>query len=309
MDGAYAFGHRTGAMSCSGLSDFLRYVQGNKGFYTMSYVDDLLGAEVPSKAHDSFNSMVTLLQDLNIPISKSKLTPPTTKINCPGIEVDSVKATLSIPTDKLGEILQECIKFKNQKHFTRRQLQSIIGKLMFIHKVVKPARLFVNRLLETLKNMKDKASMSPEILKDINWFCQLVEKFNGTCQYMYNPVACVETIELDACLTGLGACYKDFVYQYQFKQGEIISSFSITHLEMWNVLVALRIWGHMWANKSVVIKCDNQAVVSVVNTSVTKDHILATMCRNIWLETAINDISLRLIHIPGKDNVCALSSK
>ena len=305
VDGAYAFGHRTGAMACSRLSDFLRYVQGTKGYYTMSYVDDLLGAEVPSKAQDSFNSMVSLLENLRIPISKSKLTAPTTKINCLGIEVDSVKATLSIPSEKLHEILQECIKFKNQKQFSRRQLQSVIGKLMFVHKVVKPARVFVNRLLETLRSMKDKASMSTEILKDINWFCQLVEKFNGTCQYMYRPVACVETIELDACLTGLGACYKDFVYQYQFRQGEVTNSFSITHFEMWNVLVALRIWGHMWANKSVVIKCDNQAVVSVVNTSVTKDHILATMCRNIWLETAMKDINLKLIHIPGKDNGCA----
>ena len=231
--------------------------------------------------------MVTLLQNLNIPISKSKLTPSTTKINCLGIEVNSVKTTLSIPTEKLGEILQECVKFKNQKHFTRRQLQSVIGKLMFIHKVVKPARLFVNRLLETLSSMENKATMSTEVLKDINWFCQLVQKFNGTCQYMYTPVACVETIELDACSTGFGARYKDFVYQYQFRQGEITNSSSITHIEMWNVLVALRMWGHMWAKKSVVIRCDNQAVVSVVNTSVTKNHILATMCRNIWLETAM----------------------
>ena len=167
------------------------------------------GAEVPSKARDNFNSMATLLQNLNIPISKSKLTAPTTKINCLGIEVDSVKATLSIPTEKLHEILQKCIKFKNQKQFSRRQLQSVIGKLMFVHKVIKPARVFVNRLLEKLRSMKDKASMSTEILNDI------------------------------------------------------------------------------------------------VNISVTKDHILATMCRNIWLETAMKDINFKLIHIPGKDNGCA----
>ena len=95
--------------------------------------------------------------------------------------MDSVKTTLSIPTEKLGEILQECEKFKTQKQFTRRQLQSLIGKLMFVHKVVKPARMFVNRLLETLQNMGNKATMSTEVLKDINWFCQLVQKFNGTC--------------------------------------------------------------------------------------------------------------------------------
>ena len=46
-------------------------------------------------------------------------------------------------------------------------------------------------------------------------------------------------------------------------------------------------------------------MVSVVNTGVTKDNVLATMARNIWLETAIGDIKLTLVHIPGKDNQCA----
>ena len=234
------------------------------------------------------------------PVSQSKLTPLTTKINCLGTEVDSVKATLSVPEDKLTEILQECNNFKNRKFFGKRQLQSIIGKLMFIHKVVKHARLFVNRLLETLRTMGESCKMSTQVQQDVNWFCVFVKKFNGTCHYIHPPVLCMETLELDACLTGLGACYDSFVYQYQFKGGEASQMFSITHIEMWNVLVALRVWGHLWSKKSVTIKCDNQAVVSVINTDVTKDNVLATMARNIWLETAIGDIKLTLVHIPGK---------
>ena len=305
VDASYAFGHRTGSMACSRLSDFLRYVHAKHGFYTMSYVDDLLGAEVHSKAESSFKSMVQLSRDLNIPISQSKLTPPTTKINCLGIEVDSVQATLSVPGDKLQEILQECKNFKNKKYFSKRQLQSIIGKLMFIHKVVKPARLFVNRLLYTLRTMGESCKMSRQVEQDINWFCVFVEQFNGTCQYIHPPVLCMETIELDACLTGLGACYNSFVYHYQFKEGEMSTMLNITHIEMWNVLVALKVWGHLWARKSVTIKCDNQAVVSVVNTGVTKDNVLSTMAQNIWLETASSDIKLTLVHIPGKNNECA----
>ena len=158
-------------------------------------MDDFLGAEVPSKAYDSFDTMHYLLDDLNIPISKSK-------INCLGIEVDSVKATLSIPPEKLKEIVKECQQFKGRKNITRTQLQSVIGKLMFVHKVVKPARIFLNTLLETLRSMGNRCNMSAEVHKDINWLCQLVEKFNGTCQYMYSPLLNNETIEFDACLTG-----------------------------------------------------------------------------------------------------------
>ena len=153
--------------------------------------------------------------------------------------------------------------------------------------------------------MGETCKMSTQVQQDVNWFCVFVNIFNGTCHYIHPPVLCMETIELDACLTGLGACYNSFVYQYQFKSGEVSPMFSITHLEMWNVLVALRVWGHLWSKKSVTIKCDNQAVVSVVNTGVTKDNVLAIMARNIWLETAVGDIKFTLVHIPGKHNECA----
>ena len=71
----YTFDHRTEAMGCSRLTDFLRYVHLKHGYYLMSYIDDLLGSKGGSNAQKSFNTMCKLLQDLNIPISPVKLTP------------------------------------------------------------------------------------------------------------------------------------------------------------------------------------------------------------------------------------------
>ena len=132
-----------------------------------------------------------------------------------------------------------------------------------------------------------------------------MEHFNGTCSYLYTPVQCNDIIEFDACLTALGARFNNQVYQYQFKDNEVPCSFSIVHLEMWNVLIALRVWANEWNNCSLVIKCDNEAVVSVVNSGVTRDGALAAMARNIWLTTASHNIKVRLVHIPGVNNECA----
>ena len=74
---------------------------------------------------------------------------------------------------------------------------------------------------------------------------------------------------------------------------------------MLNVLVAVRVWAYQWRGKTVVIACDNQAVVSVINTGKTKDVILAAIARNIAMEVALADINLRLIHILGKNNIIA----
>ena len=49
----------------------------------------------------------------------------------------------------------------------------------------------------------------------------------------------------------------------------------INHLEMFNIVLALRLWGKFWAIASVCIRCDNLAVVQVVQNSKTKDSILA----------------------------------
>ena len=305
LDTCFAFGHRSGSMGCSRLSDFLRYLHSKSGFYLLSYIDDLLGAEIPSRAQSSYDTLFNLLQELRIPVSKAKLCSPSTKIVCLGIQIDSEKATMSIPDQKLQDILKNCRDFIKLKRFTKRQLQSLIGSLMFVHKVVKPARYFVNRLLETLRGMSQVSSMTVEIRRDVNWFLSFMEHFNGTCSYLYTPVQCNYLIELDACLTGLGARFNNQVYQYQFKDKEVPCSFSIVHLEMWNVLIALRVWANEWNNCSLVIKCDNEAVVSVVNLGVTRDSALVAMARNIWLITASHNIKVRLVHIPGVNNECA----
>ena len=117
---------------------------------------------------------------------------------------------------------------------------------MFIHKVVKPARYFINRLLDTLRNMNgSKARMNESVKRDITWFLLFVQHFNGTTTYMHKKLYCSDVIELDACLTGLGGRFNQFVYTYQFKDNIIPSMFTIVHMEMWNVLLALRLWGHM----------------------------------------------------------------
>ena len=79
----------------------------------------------------------------------------------------------------------------------------------------------------------------------------------------------------------------------------------ITQLEMLNVVVALKVWAQLWANKKVKICCDNPAVVEVLYTGKTKDLSLATCARNIWLITAIFYVEIIVFHITGKNKPIA----
>ena len=45
-----------------------------------------------------------------------------------------------------------------------------------------------------------------------------------------------------------------------------------------------------------MIKCDNQAVVSVLNSGKTQDLTLAAIARNIMMDIAQRDIDLQVVH-------------
>ena len=79
----------------------------------------------------------------------------------------------------------------------------------------------------------------------------------------------------------------------------------IVHLEMLNILAALRIWHKSWSNSKVAIACDNLAVVQVLNSGKTRDLTLAAIACNIQFQVATMNINLKVTHIPGKVNVIA----
>ena len=82
-------------------------------------------------------------------------------------------------------------------------------------------------------------------------------------------------------------------------------NFNIVHLEMLNILAALRVWQEAWRNSKVGIACDNLAVVQVLNSGKTRDLTLAAIARNIQFQIAKYNIDLKVSHIPGKVNIIA----
>ena len=80
---------------------------------------------------------------------------------------------------------------------------------------------------------------------------------------------------------------------------------NIAHPEMVNILVAIKVWHVQWAGLSVMIKCDNQAVVSVLTTGKTRDQTLATYARNIFMWLIAFNIDIKVVHVAGKLNPVA----
>ena len=194
------FGYRNGSALFQRISDAVRHIMRQRQFDVINYIDDILGIDVPSKIDASFDALRSLLHELGFQISQKKLQPPTTKLNCLGIVVDTVNFTVSVPTEKLQEITSKCLQWRQKKFCNKKQLQSLLGSLLYISKCVRTSRFFLNRLLEVLRSMEDhkQAPITLEARRDINWFTKFLPQYNGVTFFDPKPINC--SIELDANL-------------------------------------------------------------------------------------------------------------
>ena len=92
------------------------------------------------------------------------------------------------------------------RKFTRKDLESLIGKLQFVTACVRPGRIFISRLLNALRGPAmgvHKAEV--EMCKDIDWWKKYLTEYNGV-SILWPEVHLVpnEQLASDSCLTGLG---------------------------------------------------------------------------------------------------------
>ena len=127
---------------------------------------------------------------------------------------------------------------------TKRQLQSLLGSLLFVSKCISISRFFLNCLLDILCTMhdKNKVSLSSEAQRNINWF----QKFGPLS--MGSQVLTI----------GLGARWGFQGFAFQLPLGYL--NYNIAHPVMLNILVALRVWNHCCSKSRICITCDNEAV-------------------------------------------------
>ena len=185
-----------------------------RGHCVIKYVDDFVGVGTPSIASASYDCPLDLLRRLGLDISKKKLCPPSAKAVCLGIEIDTVTRTISVPQEKLQRIRHMVDAWGNRRFCSVRQLQSLLGHLMYIPKSIKLSRYFVNRILELLRSNYDARSitLTQDFKRDIRWFQKFLLQYNGSSFYDHKPVQAV--LELDACLVGLVSCLAGAMKKY-----------------------------------------------------------------------------------------------
>ena len=305
IDVALAFGFKNGAAACQLCTDIITDTLRRQKIWLMNYLDDYIGISHPNQAEGHFQSLLRLLDQVGLPVNKNKVEAPSSIITCLGIQIDANKGILSIPDKKLHEIKQ-LTNYWLQKTFTnRRQLQSYIGKLIAIHRCVKPSRLFINRMLRVLRNtpVQGSTKLPGYFFQDVRWFHKFLDKFNGSVEIHPKNVKTFNVF-VDASLQCTGGIFGNKVYSCEIPQ-VLKDLTSIVQLEAANVVMACKLWGNQWRNSKVYIWCDNMAVVAACQSGKIRDNWLMACCRTLWWLSAVYNLDIVVKHIYGSDNVKA----
>ena len=180
------FGYRLGSNFFQKISDSIRFIMNKNGHTGLrNYIDDLIYIGLPSVIRTPYDFLLSLLQDLGLQVSSKKLCPPSTKVTCLGIEFDTEKCIMSIPSSKLHEIVHMCFQWSDKRVASKQELQSFLGPLLYITKCVSSSRVFLNHMLQLLRDNahNDMIVLNQHFHKDLKWVNVFLQSYNGVTMY------------------------------------------------------------------------------------------------------------------------------
>lgn len=148
-----------------------------------------------------------------------------------------------------------------------------------------------------------------QALKDVDWWRMALQVFPGKA-LMWNekfqtPDAVVAA---DACMVGAGGtftpeCSERPVEYYRCRfPAHITEGATIAHLELWALIITLKIWGDKLSGKVVISYCDNEAVANLVNSGKARDAELQKGLREVCYIAAKFGFELQTRFLPGEQN-------
>ena len=306
IDNRLIFGMRSSPQACQRTTNAVSYMLWKSNIHTINYVDDFGGVSDNQNAEHDYNFVLELFQRLGLEVSKEKCLPPTKVLTFLGKEYNSIDMTVRIPEIKLQETHELLQRFEKKKHCTKRQLQQVIGKLAFISECVRSGRLFISRMLQTLRKYHFnhyRVHITDEFRQDIRWWLLFLHDYNGISIIpdvdWSSPDAIISS---DACLKGIGGVnFTTFEY-FHSDIPESLRDMHISVLEMYAIYIAIQFWTSSISNKRVQLFCDNQSCVEILNRGTGRDQEMLNLARQIWYLCASSNVQLRVSYIASVEN-------
>lgn len=301
-DTVLPMGLRSSCQACQRVTRGVVHAFAKMGYSMVNYIDDLAGAETVDLAGGAFLALGQLLQELGLEESPSKASAPSTVMSFLGVQFDTVARTLSVTRERLEEILDLLSHWLGKVTATRKEVQSLLGKLNFVASCVRPGRVFIARMLQFLRGMQDGVPkvLSQEFRKDVLWWQRFLPLYNGVSMMAWEDWGDPDVVlATDACLTGYGAFSLGKYCHGVFPLFLTEAGHHINVLELLVIMVSVKLWGSSWKGLRIQVFCDNSSSVAVLNSGLSRDSFMQACLREISFYAALFGFELRAVHLPG----------
>ena len=252
------------------------------------------------------NTFQLLCETIGIPINHEKTEGPVTSLSFLGIQLDTTAYTASLPLDKVNKYTQLMKQFLTRKTCTLTEMQHVIGSLQFTTSVVLPGRTFLRRLINStigITKSYHHIHINKSMKEDLHLWIKFLGDFNGITLFL-PPVPTTSNqlnLHTDSCPQGFGGTFKSKYFFGHFPP--LWQQLNICVLELFPILLALKLYTAEMANKNIIIYSDNKAVVDVLNNKTTKQPQMLSLLRVLVLHCLQHNILISSKHIPGKLNI------
>ena len=306
IDGMLSFGLRSAPKIFSAVVDALEWCVAEEGVGIIyHYLDDFAVLSPPNWEECGVNlqKLKLVCKDLGIPLAAEKQASPSACIEFLGIIIDTIKKELRLPRDKLDRLLITMHHWQAHKSCTRQELESLIGTLQHACTVVRPGRSFLRQaitLLSLAKQPHHHIRLNTSFRSDIAWWQAFATQWNGCSLLSTISSPSVELTSDASGFWGCGAWWGSKWFQVQWD--DCTKEFSIAIKELIPIIIATVIWGSDWTGCKVIARCDNESVVTVLNSRHSKEPHVMSMLRTLFFIEARSQFSISSHHIAGISN-------
>ena len=311
------------SISCAHFQEFsnaiAHVVKVKSGKDNINYLDDFMFITMLKALCDGqVNLFIAICNRINFPVSLDKTFYSSTCMVFLGLLIDTVAQLVMIPSEKIEKVIELLTNAlaKVSGKITVKECQRICGFLNFLGRAIVPGRAFSRHLYSLTANPNLKphhhVRLTRETKKDLCMWLSFLDHPSVYAREFMDFSNCLVADEIlmfsDAAKNaklGYGCVCENL---WMFGQwGDFIESEnpSIAYLELYALTATVLKWIHRFSNRRVILFCDNQSIVQMVNNTTSKCTNCMVLIRLLVLKSLTENVRVFARYIESKANKAA----
>ena len=257
--------------------------------------------------------------EINFPVAMEKTVWGTIRLVFLGLLINMDTLTVSIPEEKIIKalgLINDVLtpNSKGVRKTTLKKLQQLCGYLNFLSHCILPGRAFTWQLYAYASNKllpHHHIRVNQEMRADLTTWLTFLNKPEAYSREFMDFDKLWHAYEImmysdatkQAKLGFRGYCDSDWTYSKWEKNFIEQEDPSIQYLKLFAVTVVVKVWIKRFKNRRIVLFCDNESVVNMLNNTSCSCKNCMVLMRMIVLECMIWNVRVFAKHVNSKSNL------